>query len=869
MSCETILAELDREQRRAATAETNAVVAAGAGSGKTKVLAARYAWLVMEKKIPVDQILTLTFTNKAVSEMYSRIYGLLGAERDNPEARRGIANFHQARISTLDAFCGQVARSAARRYGLGPGFTSDEAGVRELAMEASLPFVLEHRENPSLQLLLSSKKIKTVAEELFAETVLRHSPLSKPLDFSAFIKIQNDELLREWRVKSAAAAELAGLIKAELEGAAKKSGAVYENLQRALQKPLPPAPDLEPLLGEGRETGELRKEITAYFECINRLKSVSLRGKAPEGLAGAVEGIKTLRDPLSGELESIANMALQSGIARAVFPLVEEFQNRFNRKKREAGILTFNDIAHLAVDALSRYPDIRQVYKDAYRAIMIDEFQDNNGLQRDLIFLLAEKPERRDRGVPGPGELSPDKMFFVGDEKQSIYRFRGADVSVFRRLARDLAGGGAEGSGGLSLVHNYRSRPILIEAFNRIFGGSGPGQPGLSPQPGVFLPEGPELADFEAAYSRLRSPGELGAEDLKNPPVHFCFLDRGGLAKEAPPGGRGLEAEELEAAFIAGKIREMVEGAYPVPVREKGETGVRPCGYGDFAILERSYRRQGTLEKQCKLFGVPFNADRPAGLFNDAPINDLYHLLRLLAYPQDRLSYAALIRSPFTRLGDLTLTVCMLNHRDPETGLPRRPFDEALDGIVPPEERERYREARRRFEALVEAARTLSLTGLLTKLWFDEGCRYETLWSAPAQVYGELFDLFFEIARQCAEGGKALPDFIDYLAGLISQEERAGDLEVPAEEETGVRIMSVHKSKGLEFPVVFVYGSGGRGAKQTNTESFFFSEQWGITLNLPPAEELGGGAATISSPASGNWNGQRRRRNCGGSSTSP
>jgi len=139
MSVETLLADLDPEQRKAATAGFNAVVTAGAGSGKTKVLASRYAWLVMEKGFTVDEILSLTFTNKAVNEMYSRIYALLAEQRDNRRAREAVNEFHKAHILTLDSFSAAVARTASSRYGISPDFTSDTSGVRELAMEAAPP----------------------------------------------------------------------------------------------------------------------------------------------------------------------------------------------------------------------------------------------------------------------------------------------------------------------------------------------------------------------------------------------------------------------------------------------------------------------------------------------------------------------------------------------------------------------------------------------------------------------------------------------------------------------------------------------------------------------------------------------------------
>jgi ATP-dependent helicase/nuclease subunit A len=836
VSIEAILAELDGDQIKAATTGLNAVVAAGAGSGKTKVLASRYAWLVMEKGLRVEEILTLTFTNKAVNEMYSRIYGMLVGQRDDERARRAVRDFHKANISTIDSFCTGIARTAARRYGVAGDFTNDNDRIRELALEAALPFILDHRQNPALQVLMAEKKIKVLAEELFVEPLLNHSPLSSPLDLKAFMEAQGKEILEQWKIQTRQIRLLLEQTAGELAGLSGKKTKLYDALKEALSGPLPEAPAIDVLLAKDgflragtiendkpeKTVDSLRREMASYFETLFSIKSVSLSGRHSEEYRIIKENLGELKNNRYGELASLANMALGSDVTSEVFSLVAEFQDLFNQKKRQAGLLSFNDIARLAVDALASYPDIRQVYKDAIQSIMVDEFQDNNRLQRNLIFLLAEKADRQSTGLPSPEELRGDKMFFVGDEKQSIYRFRGADVSVFRGLARDLAAG--PGGTYLNLRFNYRSKPALIDAFNRIFGG-----PETEAGAAVFPRDTEEALDFEARYSRVYAPPTAAAGNETEGPVIFCFLDESRLDRKDP---RGLSAADLEAAFIARRIRTMVDEGCPIQTRDQGVTGSRPCAYRDFAVLQRSYTHQGALEKQLKDFSIPFTADRPAGLFTDAPVNDLYNLLRLLVYPGDRVAYAGVLRSPFVRLNGLSLTCCLLD------GGP--PFNEGPGEGMTPGERERYRNAGARYQSLREAARTLSLTKLITRLWYTEGYRYETIWSPASRVYGELYDLFFETARKVEDRGKGLADFLDYLGGLISREEKLDDPDLPVGGEPGVRLMSIHKSKGLEFPVVFIYRAGGGGQRDRNVKPVYFSEEWGLTLNLPPAEELPG-----------------------------
>ncbi|MDR2314030.1 MAG: UvrD-helicase domain-containing protein [Spirochaetaceae bacterium] len=859
------IGDLDDEQRRAATALRNVVVSAGAGSGKTRVLAARYGWLIMTGRCKTEEILTITFTNKAANEMYRRIYRLLAESAEDPDplpafpARRGssetapspgryareaVKNFYKARIVTLDSFCASVARALCSHFGISPDFTSDDLQVRDMARSLALRFVLDNRDNPALQRLIAEKKLRGTADELFILPVLYHSPISRPLDFSAFERIQREELCRRWKEYTLLLADIA----ADLRRSLPDFDPPRQGELAPVLSSIPGAPDIEPLFvqEEGRE------ELLRYLGSLEKLKALGPRKTKNETEPYTLlrEAIGKIKGTLYPRLEAVANHVLQWDIVRSVFPLIQEYQDLLNRKKRETGILTFNDIAHLAVDGLRMYPGIRRVYKTSFKAVMIDEFQDNNSLQRDLVALLAENEDRLEQGLPAPGQLAPGKVFYVGDEKQSIYRFRGADVSVFRGLA-------AQTGHSLGLSRNYRSHPMLIRAFNLIFGGRRE-KDGPEPGEGVFLPGAP--ADYEAVYHWVyhgdekaadtpaaAAPARTGAAagndaagndaagnaaagnaaaGKEEPRLHFAFFDEGRLEETAAlPQG-----EDYEALYIARKIKTLVlEGA---PVFDRGTKKQRPCRYGDFALLQRSYTRQHILERALKLFAVPFSADRPAALFKDAPVNDLWALLKLLVYPGDRIAYGSLLRSPFVRLGEDAFTLCMLEDTPA--------FDEALDAKLPPEDRERYREARRCYRELLGELQDLPVSSLLTKLWYEYGYRHEALWSRFSQAYLDLYDLVFEQARTIEARGKGLVEFLDYLEDAASGKEKPGDSVLPAVDEGGVRLMSIHRCKGLEFPIVFLYGCGCREDTAPDQGLSLFSRRWGVSLRLPRTGELPG-----------------------------
>ncbi|MDR3336227.1 MAG: UvrD-helicase domain-containing protein, partial [Treponema sp.] len=836
MNIDKLLKGLDPDQVDAVKADYNAVVSAGAGSGKTKVLASRFAWLVMKRNLKAENILTLTFTNKTANEMYDRIYRQLLEYQDNEQARGAINDFYKANISTLDSFCSSVARMAARHYGISPDFTIDNEGVRELAVNESLPFVLEHRQDPALRMLMADKKIRTVAEELFADTMVVYSPISNPLDFEQYKHTQGSAILDKWDVCLAKVTELAEGILGELDRLGSPSGSSYKDLMKYRGKHCPPVPDMRALmqalgyLGPPADSADdIKHEAASFFKFLNGFRGIRTINKNSADLAFVKEMHDELRRGILDELETIAAFILQADIIAGVFSLLEIFQKQFNQKKREAGLLSFRDVAYLAVDALKKHEDIRAVYKDNIGAVMIDEFQDNNSLQRDLIFLIAEKPDCHNKEVPPVKDLSSGKLFFVGDEKQSIYRFRGADVSVFRKLAKDLKGGSSGGA--ISLSHNYRSVPALINTFNWIFGGLPPdsGLPAL-PGAGVFLPED-EAAPYEAVYARIypqeKQAGAANTGAPGGPAAFFCFLDRDELPVDDP---FALSVYETEAVFIALKIQELIQSGMEIEARD----GTRQTlEYRHIAVLQRSLAHQAELERQFRSFGIPYSADDPAGLFNDAPVNDLYAFLRLLVYPDDRGAYAAVLRSPFTGLNDSVLAFCMLNYQ----GIP---FEEIPGAEFSGIEEKLYKQAGDLYRSLIEASQTLGVTEILNRLWYDTGYRYETLWNSQAQIYGELFDFFFELARQSDERGRTLADFLDYFDEIIQNNERIKDLNIPMERTPGVRLMTVHKSKGLEFPVVFLYGTGNSTKGSINDKEIFWDEQWGITLNLPQAEELSG-----------------------------
>ncbi|MCL2126970.1 MAG: UvrD-helicase domain-containing protein, partial [Treponema sp.] len=840
-------AVLNGEQRRAAFCAKNAVIAAGAGSGKTMVLASRYAWLVTEKKYRVREILTLTFTKKAAAQMYRRIYLELAeiAGKDQGEkgklASAALGEFAQARIQTLDSYSASIVRQAANRYGISPDFTIDEDRCMRLAVDEAMPFLIGSRNHPAIQRLYPGKSPVSIARDLFAPALFHFACINKPPGPAGSPPVgfgsQCAAVRGEWERQCA----LFGGKLEELSGAYSGNERLLPGLAPLIEiydgggVIFPPAEELGgffSLLAAKRHTEAvewadshpLQKKMAFILDYLSSLTALDMR-RGTRGENPVKELLNWFRGAF-GEFSSLAVFCMQAGLVYSVLSLLEDLQRGFLDKKRAERIMTFNDAARLAKAILIEQPDIRRSEKETFRAIMIDEFQDNNELQKDLLFLLAEKAGKENAFVPAAEDLCPDKLFFVGDEKQSVYRFRGADVSVFRRLKSEL------GSEDLPLTGNYRSAPGLIGAFNEIFGGTRP----------VFGKAGGEsgLPLYEAEYTPLRAM-KSGRGKLT-----LCVLDKQetGAGEEAG----GFEAEdsglllpvENEARFTAERIKKLLN-------EKNGEGGpkYRP---DEIAVLFRSRTNQHFFEKHLMLLSIPYACEDLNGFFQGGPVDDLMSVLRLAAYPADRAAYAQMLRSPFAGLSLPGLAACIavLDSAAADAAVADgeespAPFgDEALP-LLGESDREKYLNGRLVYQKITGRARTESISSLLSELWYGEGYRYETEWNPKTASYGELYDYLFHLAAGADEENLSLSEFADSVQRLGFSEERLSDIEIPlesrAEREGGaVRLMTVHKSKGLEFPVVFLCCCDKKG-RNSYPDDIFDSGGFGLTLNppLPPA----------------------------------
>jgi len=832
---DSLFSKLDPDQLAAVRLRKNGTVSAGAGSGKTTVLAARYLDLVLRGEAVGDaadhahddaagegadvrSILCLTFTRKAAAEMRARIWREL-SKSDSPRARSQLSRFSEATITTIDSFCGSLLRSSVQLYGYAPDFRVDEVEARAMAVDEALRFVLEKREDPALRELFAHQGFMTAWRDLFGEAGHRYSTPApeRRVDLGAVPARARAALLRMAGDAARAIEEARGEA-AELGDLGTAAG---KDFIAALQG-LPP--DLLALLprnavaadgaSEVREESEalaadgIARTLAEIAERCSGLARLALRfGKGDGGPKDRLKAAASAARDAARRLAACSGAAAQRGLEDRIVALVAEFTEELKRAKREAGLMGFHDVLIATVDLLSEDATVRAWWKARYRWIMVDEFQDDDEIQKDLFFLLAERDGNEVSGIPSASELAPDKLFFVGDDKQSIYRFRGADVAVFNRLGRELREGMARDEKSARhppatprLRTNYRSEPGLIAFFNGVFSR-------------LLAAEGAEdfEARFEETIARRPTPG-------LEPSVSLLLKPKGEGVNDSTRSD-----DEALAEGLARHIEELVASkSYLVP---DGEGGARTASYDDIAILLRSSSKQYLVERFLRLHGIPHRAAAVRSLFVESPANDLLALLNLALVPSDRAALAVVLRSPFARLSDSAFVAVLSDER----GLAAP--DEELD--LSARDRGRIANLRGLLGDLAARIDRLPLSSLFSWLWHERGLRLSILADPVAHPFLEHFDWLFALAVAADRRGEGLAAFLDRVRPLLGTAEKfEEDVDAPREAKGGVQIMTIHKSKGLEFPIVILPWIENRGMGERKGPAWFESEEVGLTLNL-------------------------------------
>ena len=765
------------EQMEAILSDKATVVSAGAGSGKTTVLSLRFVRLVLSGKAHSDEILTLTFTNKASAEMYERIHALLSLAAETDESVKADLKDHfpKARISTMDSFWSEIARTDSLEYGITRDFQSLEAeeGAEEDLIKNVYEELQSRDELKEGFLILSSLYTSSEIISLLKEIASSSSDILTSFDsgrntesYTSIVSIINADCMKRAEYVFSKLQEL---------DAANMANGQHEEIQKALQA-----------------------YVTDDFSSLPVFNLNKLRRKDDKALKDFIkeEDVKGFFSRLS--LLSLLEKTLND--ASSVSVLIEAFIASVQRKKRSQGLLSYRDTESLCRSVLINNRDVRDYYKKRFKYIMVDEFQDNNGRQRDLLYLLSERLGEHSPSIPSVEALDREKLFFVGDDKQSIYYFRGADVSVFRSLKDDII---KMDGNILTLSANYRSEPQLIDAFNSLFGRVF--STSLSPEEIekerlMTLLTGEEYKSFFASPEPILSRDGIAGVNAS--------LSLAVTSDEKSEGDEYAPAEEAEAVFIARRIEEMIGGDdYLVP---DGKGGVRRPSYGDIAILLRTTAPQMPIEKAFRLYGIPYVVEESTSATIEGIGWDIYAFLQLLVYPEDKLSYMAVLRSPFARISDEGLLFLSSFEGTAFSTDPAFPSSEDLRA---------YGRVKALYLELKGMVGRISISLLISMLYHESGYSTYIRSDRYLSVYEEHVSYIQAAASLFDRSGKTLPVFLDYLRPLVGKAGKLRNASVQHLDTEGVRIMTIHRSKGLQFPIVFLsdadHGPGNQVAMST------------------------------------------------------
>jgi ATP-dependent helicase/nuclease subunit A len=761
------------------------VLSSGAGCGKTHVLTQRYLSHLRDDGAEVSQVVAITFTDRAARQMRERIRRAfldhLRAAASDAEVDRWAGHLRAletAPISTIHAFCGNLLRQHSVEAGLDPRFEVLEdylaANLQAQALTACLQRLLTSdglagEDLRQLVLLYGWKPTVEAVQHLMGQW--------DEARWANWLGRPAEEVAQEWL--GPGRRSLLGPYVEYLVAASPKVARCLWLLRSTPCRGPKMAARVARLLEQTPRLAEAEDLAAAVKELTEAARVVGTERDKAWPSAEVYDSIKKALEHFRDELPDLLQPFLEApeGVAEAVtagqrfLRVAEEATRAYRQLKRRSGVLDFQDLLVLARNLLRDHAAVRERFQRRYRFLLIDELQDTDPVQMELAEHLCG------------AELTEGKLFAVGDHKQSIYRFRGANVQLFLDLRQRVPHDGR-----LGLTRNFRSQPAILDFTNALLG------PG--PADG---PASPGMPDYDALEPHH---GQVNPDAC----VEFLWAPR-----EHPENV--TEARAREADWIARRVAAMVYGGERL-VAERAEPGpkLRPVRQGDVVLLFRAMTNVELYEAALRRHGMDYYLVGGRAFFAQQEIYDLLNLLRALENPQDGVSLAGTLRSPFCCLSDEAL---YLLGQHPE-GLWAGLQDPATVGSLPGDQGLRAARARRGLDRWRGLKDRLPIARLLGEVFsdtgFDAATQFEFLGDRKLANLWKLVDLARRFDRSGLFG---MAEFIGRLGDLVRTQPREEQAATQPESADVVRLMTIHQAKGLEFPVVVVpdVAAAGGGAR--------------------------------------------------------
>lgn len=804
------------------------LLSAAAGSGKTAVLVERIIRRLLDKEYPIDitELLVVTFTKAAAAEMRDRIGTALMkalSETKDPRVERQLALLPSAQISTLHAFCQHVIRKYFYTIDLDPAFSI--AGEEELnllrrqVLEDVFLSYYEDDEKASILYPLADMFGSDRGDDILMDTVSRMYIYARSL---AWPEHWLKEAARSYDVAPDAVIDdmvWAGPIKDAVRRILEEDARLYDGVLYHLRQREAFAPACDTFVAEQaalRQAAQARSwnDLSRFVRAIDFPRLKSLRKLSDDDKA-VWERCKKVRDDVKKDViktlqavyfsatpeEWLDGMRAMKPIMDGLVTLTLDFAKAYGAAKKEKGWIDFSDLEHfclqilLAPDALPEHPvpsAAAEELRSQYEEVFIDEYQDTNGVQELITRLVS-------------GE---DNRFMVGDIKQSIYRFRLADPTLFLEKYHSFSRDEKAVQRCIDLGRNFRSVPVVLDAVNAVFSRAMTAEAA-----------GMDYGEREKLYAGRQAPDD---ERWIGGPVEVDIVPTPSDEEDDD----GSTAFEKECRFIAGRIGELLASGR-MAARKDGT--LEPLSYRHIVVLLRSMAgKADVLIQALQEGGIPSYAEQSGGYFAAVEVQVMLALLRCIDNPEQDLAMAAVLRSPLVGLDETALAgVRLAGDGTLWQNLPA--FVASLpDGVDEKEDLQQFMAA---FDSWRTYSRRHGVAELLQRL-YDDTAYVDFVGAMPGgDVRQANLKALYDRARQYEEAG--FRGLFRYLQLMDKMKEDGLDLapaKVVSEKEDVVRIMSIHKSKGLEFPVVFVADMGKAFNRRDTQDQILFHNRLGIGL---------------------------------------
>ncbi len=829
---------------------SNLLVAAAAGSGKTAVLVERIIQMVTDEKRPIDidQLLVVTFTNAAASQMREKINKALAKKQEgcptDEHLTKQLSLLHRANIMTIDSFCLRIVKEHFHELGLDPNFRiGDKGELKNMQMEV-LDSVLEDfysmEDNGDFLDFIacfgddkSDKAVEDMVIRLASVADSYPRPMEwlegarKQLDISSIKDYEEQEWFQKYVGILHESVKTMILEAEEAKRICLSKGDVLEGPTALL-----PTFDADiALLREVLYAKTYKQLSEAYSQKFERAKSVK-KGTADEMLTQLVKKIRDdykkefakLNIFTATEQELIEDYILMANNLRVLLAVTETYMEKLLLLRKNQGVLNFSDVEHLALELLVNHEggatEIAKHLREQYVEILIDEYQDSNFLQEEILTSISGVEENR------------HNIFMVGDVKQSIYKFRMARPDLFMGkydnypLYETAEEGAKEKK--IELRNNFRSRAVVLEAVNFIFFQiMGKDLGGIQyDQHAKLVPSFPfpDAGDLNISKSTELMVVNMPKTDdfgVSENPAAFSEEER------TEDETQEYDKMEIEAKMIGNRILELVgkKGDNPLYVFNQDENTYKKASFQDIAILLRSTNiAAAVFSRVLSNMGIPVVSELRSGYLETVEIQTLSSFLTIIDNPYNDIELVAVLHSAmfgFTneelariRLwGDKKYTYSLFYEALLE-------YKKAGDDEETTSNRDLNIKVSRFFDMLKEfqsKARYMDVCQLVWDVLKQTRylCYLRSMPNGERRVANVYY--FIDLAKKYAENGcNSVFDFIGYLDKMKKEEIDLGEANVVGEQDDIVRIMTMHKSKGLEFPIVFVSGLG----KQFNELDF-------------------------------------------------